>query len=110
MNAVSDGTVAGHQAERWDKRQDKHVPQEKISSTVDAAVLAEADADAKAAGLNRPELIERALRNEHHRRVLDAFLCDYRACRAMVDSRFSSRHWWPDSHPARPRAALPADW
>jgi metal-responsive CopG/Arc/MetJ family transcriptional regulator len=43
---------------------------EKISVTVDASVLAAADADAKAAGLNRSELIEQALRNEHLRRAL----------------------------------------
>jgi metal-responsive CopG/Arc/MetJ family transcriptional regulator len=43
---------------------------EKISVTVDATVLAAADADAKAAGLNRSELIEQALRNEHLRRAL----------------------------------------
>ena len=43
---------------------------QKISVTVDATVLADADADAKAAGLNRSELIERALRNEHLRRAL----------------------------------------
>ena len=43
---------------------------EKISMTVDAPVLAEADADARAAGLNRSEMIERALRNEHLRRAL----------------------------------------
>ena len=43
---------------------------EKISVTVDATVLAHADVDAKAAGLNRSELIERALRNEHVRRAL----------------------------------------
>jgi metal-responsive CopG/Arc/MetJ family transcriptional regulator len=46
---------------------------EKISVTVDATVLAEADADAKAAGMNRSELIERALRNEHLRRALDTY-------------------------------------
>lgn len=38
---------------------------EKISVTVDAAVLAAIDADARAAGLNRSEMIEQALRNEH---------------------------------------------
>ena len=43
---------------------------EKISITVDAPVLVEADADARAAGLNRSEMIERALRNEHLRRAL----------------------------------------
>jgi len=43
---------------------------EKISVTVDAALLAEADADARAAGLNRSELIEQARRNEHLRRAL----------------------------------------
>lgn len=46
---------------------------EKISVTVDAAVLAEADADARAAGLNRSELIEQALRNEHLRRALHTY-------------------------------------
>ena len=46
---------------------------EKISVTVDATVLADADADAKAAGLNRSELIERALRNEHLRRALQTY-------------------------------------
>lgn len=43
---------------------------EKISVTVDASVLAAADIDAKAAGLNRSELIEQALRNEHLRIAL----------------------------------------
>ncbi|MBV8348423.1 MAG: ribbon-helix-helix protein, CopG family [Mycolicibacterium sp.] len=43
---------------------------EKISATVDATVLAAADADAKAAGLSRSEMIERALRNEHLRVAL----------------------------------------
>jgi metal-responsive CopG/Arc/MetJ family transcriptional regulator len=46
---------------------------EKISVTVDATVLAHTDADAKAAGLNRSELIERALRNEHLRRALHTY-------------------------------------
>ena len=46
---------------------------EKISVTVDATVLADADADAKAAGVNRSELIERALRNEHLRRALHTY-------------------------------------
>ena len=43
---------------------------EKISVTVDAKVLAAADIDAKATGLNRSELIEQALRNEHLRIAL----------------------------------------
>jgi hypothetical protein len=43
---------------------------EKTSVTVDAAVLADADTDAASAGLNRSELIERALRNEHLRIAL----------------------------------------
>lgn len=43
---------------------------DKVSVTIDRAVLAVADADAKAAGLNRSELIERALRNEHLRTAL----------------------------------------
>ncbi len=42
----------------------------KISVTVDAAVLAAVDADAKTAGLSRSEMIERALRNEHLRVAL----------------------------------------
>lgn len=43
---------------------------EKISVTVDAAVLAAIYADARAAGLNRSEMIEQALRNEHLRVAL----------------------------------------
>ncbi|OBB32896.1 antitoxin [Mycolicibacterium peregrinum] len=43
---------------------------EKISATIDAGVLASTDADAKAAGLNRSEMIEQALRNEHLRIIL----------------------------------------
>ncbi|GAB3035081.1 ribbon-helix-helix protein, CopG family [Mycobacterium bourgelatii] len=45
----------------------------KISVTVEESVLAAADADAKAAGLNRSELIERALRNEHLRLALHSY-------------------------------------
>ena len=46
------------------------MPKEKISVTVEAAVLY-ADADAKVA--NRSELVERALRNEHLRRALHTY-------------------------------------
>lgn len=46
------------------------MPKDKVSVTIDQAVLAAADADAKAAGLNRSELIEQALRNEHLRVAL----------------------------------------
>ena len=46
---------------------------EKISVTVDAAVLAATDADAEAAGLNRSEMIEQALRNEHLRVALHSY-------------------------------------
>lgn len=49
------------------------MPKEKISVSVDAAVLADADADAKAAGLNRSEMIERALRHEHLRQALQVY-------------------------------------
>lgn len=42
----------------------------KVSVTIDGAVLAAADADARAAGLNRSEMIEQALRNEHLRIAL----------------------------------------
>ncbi len=43
---------------------------EKMTVTVDSGVFADADADAKAAGLNRSAYVERALRNEHYRRLL----------------------------------------
>jgi metal-responsive CopG/Arc/MetJ family transcriptional regulator len=46
---------------------------EKISVTVDAAVLAATDTDARAAGLNRSEMIEQALRNEHLRVALQNY-------------------------------------
>ncbi|NUR70350.1 MAG: ribbon-helix-helix protein, CopG family [Hamadaea sp.] len=49
------------------------MPKEKISATVDAKVLTDADADARELGLNRSELIERALRNEHLRLALAAY-------------------------------------
>lgn len=42
----------------------------KISVTIDATVLAAADIDAKAAGLNRSEMTEQAMRNEHLRVAL----------------------------------------
>lgn len=43
------------------------MPKEKISASIDATVLSDADTDAQQLGLNRSELIERALRNEHLR-------------------------------------------
>ena len=43
---------------------------DKVSVTIDQAVLAAADVDAQAAGLNRSEMFERALRNEHLRVTL----------------------------------------
>ena len=46
---------------------------DKISVTIDQAVLAAADSDAHAAGLNRSEMIERALRNEHLRISLENY-------------------------------------
>ncbi|BBZ02135.1 antitoxin [Mycolicibacterium chitae] len=46
---------------------------DKISVTVDAAVLAAADAHAAAAGLNRSEMIEQALRNESVRLALESY-------------------------------------
>jgi metal-responsive CopG/Arc/MetJ family transcriptional regulator len=46
---------------------------EKISVTVDATVLAATDADARAAGLNRSEMVEQALRNEHLRVALQTY-------------------------------------
>ena len=44
-----------------------------VSVKIDQAVLTEADADARAAGLNRSEMIERALRNEHLRISLENY-------------------------------------
>lgn len=41
--------------------------------TVDATVLASTDTNAKAAGLNRSEMIEQALRNEHLRVSLQSY-------------------------------------
>jgi metal-responsive CopG/Arc/MetJ family transcriptional regulator len=49
------------------------MPKSKISVTVDEAVLADADADAVATGLNRSEMIEQALRNEHLRIALHSY-------------------------------------
>jgi metal-responsive CopG/Arc/MetJ family transcriptional regulator len=46
---------------------------DKVSVTIDQTVLAAADADAHAAGLNRSEMIERALRNEHLRISLENY-------------------------------------
>jgi metal-responsive CopG/Arc/MetJ family transcriptional regulator len=46
---------------------------DKVSVTIDQAVLAAADTDAQAAGLNRSEMIERALRNEHLRISLENY-------------------------------------
>lgn len=46
---------------------------DKVSVTIDRAVLAAADADAQAAGLNRSEMIERALNNEHLRISLENY-------------------------------------
>jgi Ribbon-helix-helix protein, copG family len=51
-----------------------------FSVTVDVGVLEAADADAVALGLSRSEFIERALRNEHLRRILH----EYTACTASV--------------------------
>lgn len=45
----------------------------KISVTVDASVLAAVDAAAAVAGLNRSEMIEKALRNEHLRDALHSY-------------------------------------
>ncbi|NUT34428.1 MAG: antitoxin [Hamadaea sp.] len=46
---------------------------EKISASIDATVLIKADLDAKQLGLNRSELIERALLNEHLRIALENY-------------------------------------
>ncbi|OAN32065.1 ribbon-helix-helix protein, CopG family [Mycolicibacterium iranicum] len=44
-----------------------------VSLSLDQDVLAVADADAKAAGLNRSELVEQALRHEHLRITLKSY-------------------------------------
>lgn len=46
---------------------------DKVSVTLDQAVLAAADLDAQAAGLNRSEFIEQALCNEHLRITLSNY-------------------------------------
>lgn len=46
---------------------------QKISVTIDAAVLSTTDSDATAAGMNRSEMIEQALRNEHLRVALQRY-------------------------------------
>ncbi|MCV7379853.1 antitoxin [Mycobacterium alsense] len=46
---------------------------QKISVSVATDVLAAADADARSAGLNRSELVEQALRNEHLRVGLQTY-------------------------------------
>lgn len=46
---------------------------DKVTVTIDGAVLAAADADAKAAGLNRSEMFERSLHNEHLRITLENY-------------------------------------
>jgi metal-responsive CopG/Arc/MetJ family transcriptional regulator len=46
---------------------------DKVSVTIDRAVLAAVDADAQAAGLNRSEMFERALHNEHLRIALENY-------------------------------------
>jgi hypothetical protein len=43
---------------------------DKVTVTIDPTVLAEADADAAAAGLNRSEYVEKLLRDEHYRRLI----------------------------------------
>jgi post-segregation antitoxin (ccd killing protein) len=44
---------------------------DKITVTIDRDVLAELDADAEAAGLNRSEFVQRALVAEHYRRQIE---------------------------------------
>lgn len=44
---------------------------EKMTVTLDPSTLADVDADARLAGLNRSEFVERALRREHYRRLLE---------------------------------------
>jgi hypothetical protein len=46
------------------------MPKNKMTVSIDAGVLAEADAAARAEGLNRSAYVERSLRREHYRRLL----------------------------------------
>jgi hypothetical protein len=43
---------------------------DKITVTIDPAVRTDTDADAKAAGLNRSEYVEKVLRDQHYRNLL----------------------------------------
>ncbi len=43
---------------------------DKITVTLDPAVIAETDGDAERAGLNRSEYVESVLRDAHYRRLL----------------------------------------
>ncbi len=49
------------------------VAKDKVTVTLDQEVLTAADADAKAPGLNRSELVEQALRHEHLRIALKSY-------------------------------------
>lgn len=50
---------------------DACMAKEKVTVALNSSSLALLDADAKASGLNRSEFVERAVRNEHYRRLLD---------------------------------------
>jgi metal-responsive CopG/Arc/MetJ family transcriptional regulator len=54
----------------------KGMAKDKVSVTLDRDVLAAADADAQATGLNRSELVEQALRHEHLRIALQSYTAE----------------------------------
>jgi hypothetical protein len=66
---------------------------DKVTVTISPDVLANLDADAAAAGLNRSEYVEEVLRHEHYRRLL---------------ARTPAPAAMPDDEQARLRALL--DW
>ena len=72
--AAAGGLVKPSRADLSDDRPTvssmESMAKDKVSITVDQAVLANADADAKAAGLSRSEMVEQALRHEHLRIAL----------------------------------------
>lgn len=64
---------------------------DKVSITLDSAVLTAADADAQAVGLNRSELIEQALRHEHLRIALKNY-CTHTVPALNIDDYSNKIH------------------
>jgi metal-responsive CopG/Arc/MetJ family transcriptional regulator len=66
---------------------------EKMTVTLDPSTLADIDADARQAGLNRSEFVERALRREHYRRLLDRARAPRKASRQDEQSLRDLLSW-----------------